>query len=148
MLTVMKMGASVSPCLFVQAEVRLSAARRATAKRALVFIQILPLRPKDSGSDKDEQLVVLLGPRLVPEEIPEDRNLPQTRDHVVLILVVDLEDAADHRRSTVLHQDLSAILADRQRNVLADRQVEGHGRLTLADVDRQEDRALGRDLMR
>src|SRR5262249_58172660 len=84
---------------------------------------------EDPGRDEDQQLVVFLGPGLVAEEISQDRDLPEAGDHVVLVLVVDLEDAAYHRGPAVAHQDLALVLPHRQRDVLPDRQVPADGPL-------------------
>src|SRR5712692_11843096 len=93
-LTVMKTGASVSPCLFVQAE-KSSAAARAIEIQSRFFMVLTFSLPEDPGSDEDQQLIVFLGPALVLEEVAQDRNLPEAGDHVVLVLVVDAKDAAD-----------------------------------------------------
>src|SRR4030095_275470 len=77
MLTVMKTGDSVSPCLFVHAVASANADARAIPVKNLVFILVLPLRPKDSGSDENQQLVVLLGSCLVAEQVSQHRDLPE-----------------------------------------------------------------------
>src|SRR5512141_3287014 len=104
-VTVMNTGASVSPSLFVHAGAT-AITRRAVRIRALFFMGSSSSSTENPGGDEDEQLVVLLGARLVAEQVSEDRDLPQTRDHVVLILVVDLEDAADDGRAAVANEDL------------------------------------------
>src|SRR6266571_3902222 len=43
-----------------------------------------PLRPNDPWGDENQQLIVLLGPRIVPKEVAENRDLPDARDHVGL----------------------------------------------------------------
>src|SRR5437867_764745 len=98
---------------------------------------------QNPGGDEDEQLIVLLGAGLVAEEVSENGDLPETRNHVVLVLVVDLEDAADDGRAAVANEDLPAVFADRQRDVVAERQVQRHRRPALPDGDVQEDRAHG-----
>src|SRR5262245_51991562 len=90
-------GASVSPCLFVQPAVdrtraATTARRPLTENRSTVFIESTFSLLEDPGGDEDQQLVVLFGAGLVAEEVSEDGNLPEARDHVVLVLVVDLED--------------------------------------------------------
>src|SRR5438132_13343684 len=106
-----------------------------------VFFMILPSSlPEYPGSNEDQQLIVLLCARLVAKQVAEDGDLPETRDHVVLILVVDLENAADDARASVAHEDLSLVLADRQRDVLADGEVQGHGRLPPRAIDGAEAR--------
>src|ERR1700693_4545461 len=84
-----------------------------------------PSRPNDPRRDEDQELVVLFRARLVAEQVSEDRDLPETRDHVVLVLVVQLEDASDDRRAAVSHEDLALVLANRQGHVLAECEVQG-----------------------
>src|SRR5215471_16117110 len=132
MLTVRNTGDSVVPWEFEQPAVNASAARAVNPNRNAFLMRPSPLRPEDPGRDEDQEFVVLLGPGLVLEQVPEDG------DHVVLVLVVDLEDAADDRRAAVLDEDLAAVLADRQRHVLTEGEVQGDGRLALHDVDHQQ----------
>src|SRR5712691_2233145 len=101
MSTVMKTGDSVVPCLFVQPPANASAARAVIATRSVFLMSRSPLRPEDPRRDEYEQFVVLFGPGLVLEQVPEDRDLPEARDHVVLVLVVDLEDASDDGRPAI-----------------------------------------------
>src|SRR6266496_5095211 len=138
----MKTGASVSPSLFVQPGASARAATRRIEIQAIFFMFSPSSLPEDPGSNEDQQLIVLLGPRLVAEEVTQDRDLPETRDHVVLVLIVDLKDTADDARAPVAHEDVPPELADRQGYVLAVRQVQSTRRLPLRDVDGQQNRSL------
>src|SRR5437773_1229080 len=143
----MKTGDSLSPSLFVHAGAA-PMTRTATAIRIFVFMTCPLSSPKDPWGQEDEQLVVLFGSRLVAEEAPQNRDLPQSGDHVVLILIVDLEDPSDDGGASIPHEHLTAVLANRQRNVVAESEVQRDCRLTFLNDDVQQDRALGRDLRR
>src|ERR1017187_7188609 len=142
-------GASVSPCLFVQPLTAIAASATEMQRTLfMAFMRSTSLRPEDPGRDEDQQLVMLFGASRVTEQVPEDGDLPESRNHVVLILVVDLEDAADDRRAAVANENLAAVLANRQGHVLAERKVQGDGGLALGHLHVEQDRSLVRDLGR
>ncbi len=84
--------------------------------------------------------------RLALEQPPENRDLRQAGHPVLVVLVVDLVDAGDHRGAAIANQQLRFGIAGEDRHVLAADDRGRQHRLLLFDVDLEVHGAFGGDL--
>src|ERR1017187_4672696 len=142
-------GEALSPCVFVEQPGSAATARAArTAERGKGSFLIVPSSANDPRRDENHELIRSLAHVTTPEQVTQDRNLPEARDHRLRVVRGDLEDAADHGGAAVAHHESRLGVARRERDVLASRDVDADRRLALLDRDVHDDGAFVRDLWR
>src|SRR5438552_5949128 len=92
-------------------------ALKSGSRRLFYFYLVLCLGLNDARSDEEDQLLIVCAYGCALEQVAQHRNVTQQRYLGNRHRVLSLNNAADHHRATVGHEDLGGCLLGDERRV-------------------------------